>query len=191
MEGSFFALRPQSKLDWYNCPGGELETPRHPNKDSIPMDVTTDISFIADSMLGKLARYLRIFGYDAIYQSSYAQGRLSELVQEGRVLLTRHAETAAAHSGSILVDRDLVRDQLEVVDRRVKLTRDRCKWFTRCLACNELLVEVSGDTAKSNVPDYVFFKYSGKIRSCPSCKRYYWPGTHRQRTLERLSEWGF
>ncbi|UCH08998.1 MAG: hypothetical protein JSV55_12885, partial [Deltaproteobacteria bacterium] len=45
--------------------------------------------FVADSMLGKLARYLRIMGYDTVYQKTYSDQRLLELVGEGRVLLTR------------------------------------------------------------------------------------------------------
>lgn len=154
------------------------------------MNAPTHMLFVADSMLGKLARYLRIMGYDTVYQKNYAPGRLSELVEEGRVLLTRNSGIATVHSRTIFVDRDLVGDQLEVVDRRVKLTRDRSKWFTRCLVCNEPLAEVSGETARENVPDYVFFKYPEKIRFCPSCRRCYWPGTHRERMLERLKAWG-
>jgi uncharacterized protein with PIN domain len=147
--------------------------------------------FVADNMLGKLARYLRIMGYDTVYQKSYGQGRLSELVEEGRVLLTRNSKIAAVHSRTIFVDRDLVRDQLEVVDRSVKLTRDRRKWFTRCLVCNDPLASVSGEAAREHVPDYVCSKYPEKIRFCPSCGRYYWPGTHRERMVERLMSWGF
>jgi hypothetical protein len=147
--------------------------------------------FVADKMLGKLARYLRIIGYDTFYQSSYPDQRLSELVKEGRILLTRNHATARQYSNSIFVDCDLVKDQLNVVDNAITLTRDRRDWFSRCLVCNSPLSKTEGETARQNVPDFVFFKYHERILFCPTCKRFYWPGTHRQRMLERLKDWGF
>jgi uncharacterized protein with PIN domain len=147
--------------------------------------------FVADKMLGKLARYLRIIGYDTFYQSSYPDQRLSELVKEGRILLTRNHATARQYSNSIFVDCDLVKDQLNVVDNAITLTRDRRDWFSRCLVCNSPLSKTEGETARQNVPDFVFFKYHERILFCPTCKRFYWPGTHRQRMLERLKDGGF
>ena len=147
--------------------------------------------FVADKMLGKLARYLRIIGYDTFYQSSYPDQRLSELVKEGRILLTRNNATARQYSNSIFVDCDLVKDQLNVVDNAITLTRDRRDWFSRCLVCNSPLSKTEGEVARQNVPDFVFFKYHERILFCPTCKRFYWPGTHRQRMLERLKDWGF
>jgi len=147
--------------------------------------------FVADKMLGKLARYLRIIGYDTFYQSSYPDQRLSELVKEGRILLTRNHATARQYSNSIFVDCDLVKDQLNVVDNAITLTRDRRDWFSRCLVCNSPLSKTEGEAARQNVPDFVFFKYHERILFCPTCKRFYWPGTHRQRMLERLKDWGF
>ena len=155
------------------------------------MNTINPILFVADKMLGKLARYLRIIGYDTFYQSSYPDQRLSELVKEGRILLTRNHATARQYSNSIFVDCDLVKDQLNVVDNTITLTRDRRVWFSRCLVCNSPLSKTEGETARQNVPDFVFFKYHKRILFCPTCKRFYWPGTHRQRMLERLKDWGF
>jgi len=155
------------------------------------MNTINPILFVADKMLGKLARYLRIIGYDTFYQSSYPDQRLSELVKEGRILLTRNHATARQYSNSIFVDCDLVKDQLNVVDNAITLTRDRRDWFSRCLVCNSPLSKTEGEVARQNVPDFVFFKYHERILFCPTCKRFYWPGTHRQRMLERLKDWGF
>ena len=155
------------------------------------MNTINPIQFVADKMLGKLARYLRIIGYDTFYQSSYPDQRLSELVKEGRILLTRNHATARQYSNSIFVDCDLVKDQLNVVDNAITLTRDRRDWFSRCLVCNSPLSKTEGEAARQNVPDFVFFKYHERILFCPTCKRFYWPGTHRQRMLERLKDWGF
>ncbi len=147
--------------------------------------------FVADSMLGKLARYLRIMGYDTVYQSSYTDQRLSELVMEGRILLTRDHAIARSYSNALLIDGDLVRDQLKEVDTALKLSRDHGNWFSRCLICNSSLSRVEGEAAREHVPDFVFLHYHDRISFCPSCRRFYWPGTHRERMAGRLKEWGF
>ena len=147
--------------------------------------------FVADSMLGKLARYLRIMGYDTVYEKSYSDRRLSELVGDGRLLLTRSNARFSEYPDSIFIDRDLVRDQLKAVDGRIGLNRDQGKWFTRCIVCNSVLSEVDREVAREHVPDFVFFNYPKQVRFCASCKRFYWPGTHRERMLARLENWGF
>ena len=155
------------------------------------MNSTNQMVFVADSMLGKLARYLRIMGYDTIYQKGYSEQRLSELVAEGRVLLTRSTVRVTEYPHSVFIDRDLVKDQLTVLDSNLRMSRDQEKWFTRCSICNSPLSKVDREGAQAHVPDYVFFRYPEKIQFCPSCKRFYWPGTHRERMLERLKDWGF
>ena len=147
--------------------------------------------FVADSMLGKLARYLRIMGYDTIYQKTYSEQRLSDLVAEGRVLLTRSTVRITEYPHSVFIDRDLVKDQLTVLDSNLRLSRNQEKRFTRCSICNSPLSKVDREVAQAHVPDYVFFRCPEKIQFCPSCKRFYWPGTHRERMLERLKDWGF
>ena len=155
------------------------------------MNTTKQMLFVADSMLGKLARYLRTMGYDTIYQKNYSEQELSELVAGGRVLLTRSSARFSEYSQAIFIDQDLVRDQLELVDSRIRVNRDRKKWFTRCIVCNSILSKVHREVAQAHVPDYVFFRYPEKIQFCPVCERYYWPGTHRESMLARLKDWGF
>jgi len=155
------------------------------------MNTTNAILFVADTMLGKLSRYLRIMGYDTFYQVSYPDQRLSELVKEGRILLTRNQKTATQYSNSVFIDHDQVKDQLKAVDSSLKLTRDRKDWFSRCTVCNSSLSKAELESARQNVPDFVFFTYHEKIVFCPTCKRFYWPGTHRERMVERLKKWGF
>lgn len=146
--------------------------------------------FVVDSMLGKLAKYLRIMGYDTAYHPHYTDQRIRELVNEGRVLLTRSREKAKQYENCILVDQDLVKDQLEVLDKAVGLTRDRTGYFSRCIRCNSPLEKAHAEVAREQVPDYVFTTYKDRILFCPSCGRCYWPGTHRRRMLEVLEQWG-
>lgn len=149
------------------------------------------MAFVVDSMLGTLAKYLRIMGYDAAYQTHYTDQRLQELVGEGRVLLTRSREKAARYENSIIVDRDLVRDQLVVLDRIVGLTHDHAGYFSRCIRCNSPLVKAEEELARDKAPDYVFTTQRERIMFCPSCGRCYWPGTHRQRMAAILKAWGY
>jgi len=149
------------------------------------------VRFVADSMLGKLARYLRIMGYDTVYQETYSDQRLSELVEEGRVLLTRSNARFSKYPDSIFIDHDLVRDQLREVDEKIGLDRDQSKWFTRCSVCNSVLSKPDRAVTPEDVPDFVSFTYPQQVRFCPFCKRFYWPGTHRERMSARLKEWGF
>ncbi len=155
------------------------------------MNTTNAIMFVADTMLGKLAKYLRIMGYDTLYQTGYPDQRLSEVVKKGRILLTRNHATATQYSNSVFIDHDQVKDQLKAVDNSLKLTRDQREWFSRCIVCNSPLSKAELEAARQNVPDFVFFTYYERIVFCPMCKRFYWPGTHRERMVERLKDWGY
>ena len=156
-----------------------------------PTNTTNAILFVADTMLGKLAKYLRIMGYDTFYQMSYPDQKLYELVREGRIFLTRNHATAAHYSNSVFIDHDQVKDQLKAVDNSLRLTRDRGDWFSRCIVCNSPLSKAELEGARQYVPDFVFFTYHERIVFCPICKRFYWPGTHRKRMVERLKDWGY
>lgn len=150
------------------------------------------MQFVADSMLGTLARYLRIMGYDTVYQSRYPDQSLSDLIKKGRTLLTRNHATARLYvPHTLFIEGNMVKEQLKTVDKTFRLTRDHGTWFTRCLKCNSLLSKAEGEEARENVPDFVFSHYPNRILFCPSCRRFYWPGTHRERMLERLKSWGF
>ncbi|MBW1768681.1 MAG: hypothetical protein JRJ65_16750 [Deltaproteobacteria bacterium] len=108
------------------------------------------MKFLADSMLGRLAKWLRVMGYDTYYQSE----QLQEMKQGGN------------------------------------LTPDRSNWFSRCLICNVRLKEAEAEKARESVPEYVLYENLAGIRFCPSCSRYFWPGSHRERMIRQLEEWG-
>ena len=149
------------------------------------------MAFVVDSMLGTLAKYLRIMGYDAAYQSHYTEQRMQELIKEGRVLLTRSQERAARYEHAILVDADLVRDQLALLDSAVGLDRNQAHYFQRCIRCNSVLEKAEEELAREQVPDYVFTTQRDRIMFCPSCRRCYWPGSHRERMAAILKAWGY
>jgi uncharacterized protein len=147
--------------------------------------------FIADAMLGKLAKWLRVMGYDTHYQSFYPKGSLLLLWKEGRRLLSRHRHTIDLSPDAIFIRSNPVGKQLQEVKKKLGLRTERSKWFTRCLVCNVLLQKADRDSIHEKVPEFVFYQNSNEIRFCSRCDRYYWPGSHRANMTKQLEEWGF
>jgi uncharacterized protein with PIN domain len=142
-------------------------------------------------MLGKLAKWLRVLGYDTHYQSYYRSGAIDQFVRDGRCLLTRHKQRAHQYANAVMLHGNHVKEQLAELRKEMHLATDRSKWFVRCLVCNTLLENPREGDTEENVPDYVFHQNIKEVRFCPACGRYFWPGTHRQRMVEQLEAWGF
>ena len=148
--------------------------------------------FVADTMLGKLARWLRVLGYDTHYQPRYRPGDIDHFVKHGRIILSRHKKMADRYDNGVLLYSNHTGEQMAELKEKIGLVSDSSRWFSRCLVCNEVLKHVHPQQAGESIPDYIFYQYSktNMIRSCPSCGRYYWPGSHREKMLEQLRNWG-
>jgi len=149
------------------------------------------MKFMADVMLGKLARWLRVLGYDTWYRRFSAPEDIHPLQLEGRYLLSRHEEATKTYEKSVWIHSDHVQFQLAELKNRIGFCPERSAWFSRCLVCNTLLKPAPPDVACDHVPEYVFFTCMSEIRFCSSCGRFYWPGTHRTRMVRQLEAWGF
>jgi uncharacterized protein with PIN domain len=149
--------------------------------------------FLADSMLGKLARWLIILGYDTAYGG--AAGRTDASLQEqaqreGRVFLTRDTRIPeVAGLRMILVRPHRFEEQLRFVLKELRLKPDRKRLFTRCTYCNLALGPVPRDEAQTLVPPLVR-ELRADFWRCSGCKRMYWNGTHTERTAQKLDRWG-
>jgi uncharacterized protein with PIN domain len=146
--------------------------------------------FVTEAMLGKLAKWLRMMGYDVLYQRSYREEDLVRLTAGGRRLLSRRVKALVRHPGAIRIQSDHVGEQLAELMRLGCLNLDRSRFFTRCLLCNAPLKEADLDAARSILPDHVIHENLLGIRSCPECGRFFWPGTHKNRMLKQLEDWG-
>jgi uncharacterized protein with PIN domain len=150
-----------------------------------------EISFIVDSNAGKLAKWLRMMGYDALFFNYIDDARLVDIaLQEGRVILTRDTQIARRRLVAngrlkvILTRSDDPREQLRQVVGETRLDC-RLKQFTRCIECNQSLVTKGKEDVKDMVPPYVF-RTQQQYMQCPSCLRIYWQGTHWQRMKKAL-----
>lgn len=142
--------------------------------------------FVLDGHLGKLARLLRLLGFDTWWDRNPDDALLAELSsREDRVLLTRDLgclKRAIVRRGAFVRATEQVRQGREVVER-FRLA-PKVRPFTRCLSCNGTLSEVSADEAKAQVPARVLERHQRFLR-CGGCGHFYWAGTHHDR-LQRL-----
>jgi len=152
-----------------------------------------EISFIVDSNAGRLARWLRLMGYDALFFTDMDDSRLLRIAMEqGRVVLTKDTQMmrrrviSNGQLKALLIESDDYREQLSQVVRELRLDC-RLRPFTRCLECNQTLVPRSKDDVKGLVPPYVFGTQR-QYMQCPACLRLYWRGTHWQRMKEELEK---
>jgi len=143
-------------------------------------------------MLGSLARWLRLFGFDADFAdpSLDDQEVARRARADGRWLLTRDRELAAVGPRCVLVRSKTLDDQLVEVFRRLDIDPDPHLESTRCAECNGELDDVTADDVEAVVPPYVL-KTAPRFRRCNGCERVYWPGTHTEKIrarLERVAE---
>jgi len=140
-------------------------------------------------MLGRLAKWLRVMGFDTHYQPFYKDGMIDFFVQDGRLLLSRNRRIINKHVPSLFVESEKIRSQLQELNTQGYLSLDISGWFTRCLTCNFQIEKASPLSAKTNIPEYVYSQNYSSIKFCPSCGRYFWPGSHKIRMINQISQW--
>lgn len=137
-------------------------------------------------MVGTLAKWLRILGYDTCFDPDMDDHQLVRLARaEDRVLLTRDRELAQRPGlKAVFVTSETLETQIGQVLTELGLEPDRS--FSRCPVCNEQLTHVDREAAREWVPAYVA-QTQESFRSCPACQRVYWQGTHWQQMDEQLA----
>ncbi len=135
--------------------------------------------FILTRELGKLARWLRILGFDTLY---YTEDKLGTLIIEAlrgdRIIVTRRREKIDdLQKRTVVVSANEIQEQLRQVIRQLQLPLDKDKMFSRCVLCNTLLRPADKHTVREKVPLYVFATQE-EFMVCPECGKVYWPGSH-------------
>ncbi len=146
--------------------------------------------FIVDHNAGKLAKWLRIMGYDALLFTGEDDGRMIHIaLSEDRIILTKDTQVlkrrvvTTGRLKVIFVEGDDSKAQLRQVVRQLRL--EHFKPFSLCLECNEPLFSRNKEEVHNLVPPYVF-KTQDQYMECPGCHRIYWRGTHWQAMAEEL-----
>jgi uncharacterized protein with PIN domain len=153
--------------------------------------------FIADSMLGRLAKWLRLLGYDTLYYPHIENRLLLKIAREdNRILLTkdtRLVKVRGLEKFLLLQDNNPFNQLRTVITsfnlpvQNMLLTSREQPLLSRCIVCNANLNDVSRDTVKDSVPVYVY-QTSHKFRKCSGCGKIYWDGTHPGKFREKLAE---
>jgi uncharacterized protein with PIN domain len=141
-----------------------------------------DPRFVIDVNLGRLARLLRLLGFDVWWSSDADDQTLTDVsLDQRRILLTRDRgllkRRAITHG--LFVRSDRAEEQTLEVMRRLDL-KHRLAPFTRCVRCNGRLVAVAKDDVSDHL-EPLTRRYYDDFSRCAACGRIYWPGSHRTR----------
>jgi uncharacterized protein with PIN domain len=145
--------------------------------------------FAAEKTLGKLAKWLRLLGFDTLYASEVTADEFFENLENDRILLTRtqHIRRKSTIGKLIFVHSDHWVEQLKQIIMELGLNADQTRPFSRCLHCNIPIVTVEKESLQGRVPDYIFETHDHFL-TCPKCGKVYWSGSHTQRGLERIQQ---
>ena len=147
------------------------------------------MKFLCDQMLGTLAKWLRIYGFDTFYaDSEITDDELLDISEkENRCLITRDKEliirSKKKNLETIQLNTTDLDEQLACVLKRVKI--DKKKILSRCTLCNSVLKVIKKEEVKNKVPIKVF-ENNEKFWFCQKCDKIYWTGTHSDKMFKKI-----
>lgn len=145
--------------------------------------------FIADAMLGSLAKWLRILGFDTLYFKVIDDNEIIKIAkQEQRVLLTRDTRLVKRKkidSYILIRSNDTVEQLKEVLKCLTLSSTFTLAYLSRCAECNGELSTAEKESVANDVPEYVFLNFNSFFR-CSSCGKVYWEGSRRKLIDEKI-----
>lgn len=146
-----------------------------------------ETKFVLDVHLGRLAAYLRMLGFDTLYQNNYDDSELANIsVAEQRILLTCDKKLLMRKiitHGYYVRERQPKKQLLEII-KRFNLINS-FKPFTRCMSCNSEIKPVDKEAIKVRLMPRTLKDYN-EFWQCSTCKNVYWKGSHYQRMQEQI-----
>jgi hypothetical protein len=147
------------------------------------------IAFVVDVNLGRLARMLRLLGFDVLFSNAYGDNEIVTIAEaQGRIVLTRDRRLlfAKAITHGYWVRSVLVARQVEEVVRRFNLA-GQIRPFSRCADCNGRIEPVDKQAVLDQLEPKTK-KYYDTFYRCPACGKIYWEGSHIHKIRERFLE---
>ena len=145
--------------------------------------------FVLDVHLGKLARLLRMTGFDTLYENCYSDDEIVEIsCKQKRTILTRDVgilKRNRVERGYFIRNTDPDEQIIEVIER-FQLS-GMINGFTRCIVCNGMLVKIAKEDYKSVIPENAFKTYKD-FYNCERCGKIYWKGSHYPGMVKNLQE---
>ena len=148
--------------------------------------------FIVDLNVGRLAKWLRVLGYDALFVPDADDDQLIRIADdEDRTILTKDSfimQRRVVTSGQVkalLITSDYRQTQLRQVIQALGLKDDH--QFSRCIECNVPLRDVAKEDVKDFVPPFVYSTQE-EFMKCPRCDKVYWKGTHWTNMRQELAQ---
>jgi uncharacterized protein len=148
--------------------------------------IDPELKFIVDHNAGKIAKWLRMAGFDAsLFMGADDDAIIAAASVENRILLTRDRRImkrrviVSGRIKAILIESDHFKTQVQQLLSTLKLNKSSFHPFTICLKCNRWLEECTKEAVKDRVPPYVYLTQE-HFAECPACRRLYWQGTHWQ-----------
>jgi uncharacterized protein len=143
-----------------------------------------ETKFAVEKTLGKLAKWLRILGFDTIYDPDIINPD-----QSGRILLTRtkHIRDEYPADKLIFIESDKPFKQMQEIIKALGIVNEDIKSFTRCIRCNNKIRTINKNLIRSVVPDYVW-ENQNSFKTCDECKRIYWHGSHTKKSMELIKK---
>lgn len=154
------------------------------------MPVKKEQRFLVDPSLGRLAKWLRILGFDTVYFNVplIEKQFFEKAVSESRLILTRSKKIKLQlkEEDYFFIVQNNIDEQLkELINANFLPFPEDIS--SRCMECNELLKEIDRNQIHGMVPDYIL-ETQQFFRQCNICKKIFWPGTHQTKMKKKIEE---
>jgi len=148
------------------------------------------MKLLCDHMLGSLAKWLRIFGFDTVYpDATMGDDAVLQIAdQEKRLLISRDKELLARAKKARIQILPIYTTNLteQIIQVLTNIPVDANNILTRCTLCNTPLRSVGKAKIKEHIPEKVF-ETRDEFWYCTVCQKYYWKGTHYENMQEKIS----
>jgi len=142
--------------------------------------------FLVDTPLGRLARWLRILGFDTEYVKETQKNRIRFFTDSERIAIVRPGKIKnLKNRACYAIKSDRIFDQIAEIREHLGLTLEDTKPFSRCICCNSTIELVSKHDIRGLVPDYVWHRHASFNR-CAQCGRIYWRGSHIEKSRSTI-----